>query len=690
MFGIGRVLTLRWPHKFRTCSSHLSSVAVASSSSGATKHRFLDVTGNPLTAASNNALTVIDESILQLIMHTNDSAVSLRNAWSATPHDIGGMVPTLLVWQLLRQPRIVEDDEVTTCFVTLEELLSQGKLNEREAFIASAALAFSEGKYYRAAALLETNMLTNNQDILSLKLAQDCYLAAGDSHNVLSCVARWMPLFDERHAMYGNVMGLFAVGLIEVGRLAEAEEMAHRAVTRTKGDDVWALHALLNTYQLLGRSSEVMAVLGDHLPRHGNESAVGQQLLLYNKGSALVQRGNYSGALRVHDDMLYNMMAASTEIKTLSFSQYKPQSGRLVGPATNATLLLWQIALHSSSPSVDERWTFPHAVSNMWAAESSDPTAVEGQSQRSRNPRPCDAMSAVGQAMAHAAAAQAKFHTSSSTPLSSTQNDDQSIDIQYGGGGMSGVEKATDSAMMAAVESNSKAIWEWFRHINNPNLAAKYPADNPAGIPNQDGTTTPTEPSVAVPDADHEGFLNLLLKSVDDRPSISASTASSLYPKLSSITPRIFAIKGMPPSGSPGSDASSDMTSLSDRDRAVTTVGSSTCHAIAAFANHDYTSAVELFRSRGQEQRMIGKLGGTAVQRDVIEQTIIEALLRSGRLQEAQLALCERTTLVPNDAQSWRRLASVFGRNGLPSHAKTAHYTAWQLGIGQGGFGGPT
>ena len=689
MFGIGRV-SLLWRRNLRACS-HMSSVAVASSSSGATKHRFLDVTGNPLTAASNNALTVIDESILQLIMHTNDSAVSLRKAWNASQHDIGGMVPTLLVWQLLRQPRIVEDDEVTTCFVTLEKLLSEGKLNEREAFIASAALAFSEGKYYRAAALLETNMLANNQDLLSLKLTQDCYLAAGDSHNVLGCVARWMPLFDERHAMYGNVMGLFAVGLIEVGRLAEAEEMAHRAVTRTKGDDVWALHALLNTYQLLGRSSEVMAVLGDHLPRHGNESAVGQQLLLYNKGSALVQRGNYSGALRVHDDMLYNMMAASTEIKTLSFSQYKPQSGRLVGPATNATLLLWQIALHSSSPSVDERWTFPHAVSNMWAAESSEPTAVEGQSQRSGSPRPCDAMSAVGQAMAHAAATQAKTNTSSSSS-SSSQNDDHSIDSQYGGGRgeMSGVEKASDSAVMAAVESNSKAIWEWFRHINNPNLAAKYPADNPAGVPNQDGTTTEL-PADAV-DADHEGFLQLLLKSCDDRPSISTSTASSLYPKLSSISPSIFAVKGMPSPGpsSSGSDASSDVTSLSDRDWAVTTVGSSTCHAIAAFARHDYASAVELFRSRGQEQRLIGKLGGTAVQRDVIEQTIIEALLRSGRLQEAQLALCERTTLVPNDAQSWRRLASVFGRNGLHFQAKTAHYTAWQLGIGQGGFGGPT
>jgi hypothetical protein len=33
-------------------------------------------------------------------------------------------------------------------------------------------------------------------------------------------------------------------------------------------------------------------------------------------------------------------------------------------------------------------------------------------------------------------------------------------------------------------------------------------------------------------------------------------------------------------------------------------------------------------------------------------------------------------------------LASIFGKNGDKKLADFAHYTAWQLGIGQGGFGG--
>lgn len=48
-----------------------------------------------------------------------------------------------------------------------------------------------------------------------------------------------------------------------------------------------------------------------------------------------------------------------------------------------------------------------------------------------------------------------------------------------------------------------------------------------------------------------------------------------------------------------------------------------------------------------------------------------------------------RSVLVPHDAQCWRRLATIYGQTGQEGQAKQAHYTAWQLGIGQGGFGGP-
>lgn len=45
--------------------------------------------------------------------------------------------------------------------------------------------------------------------------------------------------------------------------------------------------------------------------------------------------------------------------------------------------------------------------------------------------------------------------------------------------------------------------------------------------------------------------------------------------------------------------------------------------------------------------------------------------------------------LVPNDGQTWRRLSIIHRANNQHQLAEEAQYTAWQLGIGQGGFGGP-
>ena len=670
----------------RSARSFRLNVVAASralSLSTVTARRIVDVTGNPVTIPSTSSsskaiLALIDDSIMQMILHSNDPVAALRKMRS-TVNDVG-MIPGLMAWQLLRQPRLAvkqNDNEVASCLAELEALLANGKLNKREAFVASAALAFSDGHYYKAAALLETSMLTHSQDLLALKLAQDCYLAAGDSHNVLGCVARWMQLFDERSRLYGHVMGLFAAGLVEVGRLVEAEEMANRAVTRTKGDDVWALHSLLNTYQLLGRSSEVIAILVDHLPRHMKESGVGQQLLLFNKGSASIQRGNYTGALRIHDDMVYNMVAPAA---VLGYGNDATVGEQLAGPMADATLLLWQIALHSSSSSVSERWTFPQAVSNLWAAASDQ--AGSGR------PSPADALSGLCQAMAFSAAEQAAVAAS----LAPTEGDEASSGAnvgRYDDVVVGSVEKQGDSAMMVAVEAKSKAIWEWFRHANNPTLATKYPANSSSSgssssSSSSSGSSSEGEQVDVLPKrtaADHHDSLQRLLTSLAGP--VRVHDSASAYPLLSSMAASVSVVKRI-------QDASSaDSATLSDRDWALSSVVCPASQAIAAFSRHDYASAVDLFRSRGQ-QHMMRKIGGTAVQRDVIEQTVIEALLRSGRLAEAQLALCERATLAPNDAQAWRRLASVFGRNGLPDLAKVAHYTAWQLGIGQGGFGGPT
>lgn len=48
-----------------------------------------------------------------------------------------------------------------------------------------------------------------------------------------------------------------------------------------------------------------------------------------------------------------------------------------------------------------------------------------------------------------------------------------------------------------------------------------------------------------------------------------------------------------------------------------------------------------------------------------------------------------RTMTIINDGQTWRRLAHIHDLLGNSKEGDEARYMAWQLGIGQGGFGGP-
>ena len=110
------------------------------------------------------------------------------------------------------------------------------------------------------------------------------------------------------------------------------------------------------------------------------------------------------------------------------------------------------------------------------------------------------------------------------------------------------------------------------------------------------------------------------------------------------------------------------------------------CTAFESFMLKDYAKAYALLID---SKCVWYRAGGSRLFQDLLQFTLIEASLRMESLHSTRMLLSERTALVPNDSQSWRRLAVVLTRLGMEEEARGAQYTAWQLGIGQGGFGGP-
>lgn len=110
------------------------------------------------------------------------------------------------------------------------------------------------------------------------------------------------------------------------------------------------------------------------------------------------------------------------------------------------------------------------------------------------------------------------------------------------------------------------------------------------------------------------------------------------------------------------------------------------CLAIANFALRDYEQVCSLL-GNGYSSNYLG-LGLSSWQRDILRETFLEGLLRSDDPTTAAYFLAERAVLCPNDGQTWKRLATVYRQLGYQKEADEADYTSWQLGIGQGGFGG--
>jgi len=224
---------------------------------------------------------------------------------------------------------------IADTLLEVETLLGEGKLSRREGYYAAAALAWYEGNYVKSGMLLETSLVNTRADLVAVRLAQDAYIAAGSSNNVLNSVVRHPSTSETPNHLQGHLLGMIAKGYLETGRLKQAEEESERAVEATKGQSSLALHTLLNCYQVQGRSSEINAKLEEFINKHeGN----GLADLLYSRGSAHILRGNYSGAYKVVEELV-ELLEAQYKLGDNSHSSVV---------WSHAVLLLWNLCLNTS------------------------------------------------------------------------------------------------------------------------------------------------------------------------------------------------------------------------------------------------------------------------------------------------------------------------------------------------------
>ncbi len=94
--------------------------------------------------------------------------------------------------------------------------------------------------------------------------------------------------------------------------------------------------------------------------------------------------------------------------------------------------------------------------------------------------------------------------------------------------------------------------------------------------------------------------------------------------------------------------------SSNDNAAAISTVGNPFCHAINQFHNGRYSECINQLQPI---RRHLDQLGGSYVQREVLEWTLLEAAIRSHQYPLAVALANERCELKAGSAQRWLDLA---------------------------------
>jgi len=173
-------------------------------------------------------------------------------------------------------------------------------------------------------------LLEHPSDLIAVRLAQDAYMAGGSTRNALGCLIRHPSPSSSVPHLHGYLLGMLAAGCVEDGRMEMAEEIGERAVEVTRGESAWALHALLNCYQLTGRSSNLHARLDEFQSKH--EGTTGSCSLLFNKGCGHIMRGNYSGGFKAFENIV-DIIESEKVQKRESSTAFN-----------SAALLLWKLS----------------------------------------------------------------------------------------------------------------------------------------------------------------------------------------------------------------------------------------------------------------------------------------------------------------------------------------------------------
>jgi hypothetical protein len=196
--------------------------------------------------------------------------------------------------------------------------MAESPMGDREQAHLDAIDAWCSGDWTGAAATLDGLLQEWPADLLALQMGHQLDFFVGDAANLRDRPGRTLPVLDPEHPHTAFVRGMHAFGMEESGHY-EAARAEGLAAVHANPDDVWAIHAVVHTFEMEGKVDEGIGFL---LPRRA-DWGTGNLFTVHNwwhLALYLLEAGRVDDVLAIYDTEVHHAGSVGIPLEMLDAS----------------------------------------------------------------------------------------------------------------------------------------------------------------------------------------------------------------------------------------------------------------------------------------------------------------------------------------------------------------------------------
>ncbi|NIA67460.1 tetratricopeptide repeat protein [Pelagibius litoralis] len=209
----------------------------------------VDARGEPVSGASETAITLYEKALAQLQCYQGDPVATIEAAIEDSPEFV--MAHCLRAYLFALATEVEAMAEARASFDAASGLTTSA----RERRHLAAIKQFLAGSWEGAISALEDVLIDSPRDALALQVVHLSDFYTGDARSLRDHVARVLPEWSADDPGYHALLAMYAFGLEECGDYARAEDMGRRAIDLNP-HDAWAQHAVAHVMEMQGRQDD--------------------------------------------------------------------------------------------------------------------------------------------------------------------------------------------------------------------------------------------------------------------------------------------------------------------------------------------------------------------------------------------------------------------------------------------------